>query len=66
MKMTNEIRKQIEALMNTECGGIWYESEMTEQMCQHVCERCPYFGKCYEMGIMWGCPNWEVSMGEDL
>lgn len=66
MKMTKEIREQIETIMNEVCGGKWYESEMTEEMCEKVCERCPYSGKCYEMGIMWGCSNWEESMGEEL
>lgn len=64
--MKNEIRKEIENLMNEECGGNWIDTEMTEEMCNNVCARCPYYGKCYEMGIIFGCPNWEESMGEDL
>lgn len=66
MKMTAEIRTEIETIMNTVCGGNWFETGMSEEMCDAVCERCPYSGRCYEMGIMWGCPNWEESMGEDL
>lgn len=66
MTMTNEIREKIEALMNEVCGGKWYDTTMTEEICNKVCEACPYRGKCWELGIMWGCPNWEESMGEDL
>ena len=66
MKMTKEIREQIETIMNEVCGSNWWDEEFTEEMCENVCERCPYCGRCREMGIMWGCPNWEESMGEDL
>ena len=66
MKMTAEIRTKIETIMNTVCGSDWFETGMSEEMCNAVCEQCPYCGRCYEMGIMWGCPNWEESMGEDL
>lgn len=66
MKMTAEIRTKIETIMNTVCGGDWFETGMSKEMCNAVCEQCPYRGRCYEMGIMWGCPNWEESMGEDL
>ena len=66
MKMTAEIRTKIETIMNTVCGGNWFETRMSEEMCNAVCEQCPYCGRCSEMGIMWGCPNWEESMGEDL
>ena len=66
MKMTNEIRKVIENNMNKVCGGEWFETAMTEDQCNRVCEMCSYCGKCRDLGIMWRCPNWEESMGEDL
>lgn len=65
--MKEEI-KVIENIMNEVCGGNWWDDgiEMTEEDFEKVCERCPYCGKCRESGLMWGCPNWEESMGEDL
>ena len=66
--MTKEMLKEIESLMNDVCGGeLWFMSdEWTEEKCDEVCDRCPYCGKCYDMGIQFGCPVWEESMGEDL
>lgn len=61
--MTREIRNEIERIME-EVAGV--EDVWTEEMCDEVCDRCPYCGRCGEMGIMWGCPNWEESMGEEL
>ena len=66
MKMTKEIRERIERNMDEVCGGNWCETAMTEEQFDEVCGRCPYCGKCRDMGIMWGCPNWEESMGEDI
>ena len=35
MKMTAEIRTEIETIMNTVCGGNWFETEMSEEMCHN-------------------------------
>lgn len=66
--MTNEMRKVIDNLMNEVCGGNWWDMDepMTEEMCEAVCEKCPLCGKCRDTGEMWGCSNWEMSMGDDL
>ena len=57
MKMTTEIRTAIETIMNAVCGGDWFETGMSEEMCGAVCEQCPYYGRCREMGIMWVAPT---------
>ena len=65
-KWTNEMRKTIDELMNTECGGNWWESELTEQMLDNCCAKCPFAARCHSEGLCYGCAVWEESMGEDL
>lgn len=65
-KWTNEMRETITNLLNAECGGNWLESELTEQMLDNCCEKCPFAGDCYIEGLCYGCPVWEESMGDDL
>lgn len=65
-KWTNEMRKTIDTLMNTACGGLWWESEMTEEMLNTCCERCPYAERCHSESLFYGCSVWEEGMGEDL
>ncbi len=65
-KWNNEMRKTIDELMNTVCGGEWWETEMTEEMLNTCCERCPFAARCHNEGLCYGCSVWEESMGEDL
>lgn len=65
-KWTKEMRETIDQLMNTVCGGLWWETEMTEEMLDTCCEKCPFRGRCSSEGLCYGCSVWEESMGEDL
>ena len=65
-KWTNEMRKTIDRLMNAECGGLWWESEMTEEMLDNCCAACPFRSRCEAESLCYGCSVWEESMGEDV
>ena len=65
-KWTAEMRKTIDELMNAECGGEWWETELTEQMLDNCCAKCPFAARCQAEGLCYGCAVWEESMGEDL
>jgi len=65
-KWTKEMREMIDNLMNAECGGNWWESELTEQMLDNCCAKCPLAARCHTEGLCYGCSVWEESMGEDL
>ena len=65
-KWTTEMRKTIDELMNAECGGLWFESELTEQMLNNCCAKCPFRFCCEDDALCFGGSVWEESMGEDL
>lgn len=64
--MTMEMRYTISDMMTEVCGEPWYDAEMTEEMCEQVCARCPYAAKCHETGLYFSCACWEEAQGEDL
>ena len=65
-KWNKQMRKTIDELMNAECGGLWWETELTEQMLDNCCAKCPFAARCQTEGLCYGCAVWEESMGEDL
>lgn len=65
-KWNKEMRETIDGLMNAECGGLWWESEMTEEMLDACCAKCPFREHCSDEGLCFGCSVWEEGMGDDL